>query len=290
MNIAAALARARAFLHRKGIEAAALEAEVLLAHVLGTDRVGLYREAHRTLTREERVRFEEMLSRRAAGEPVAYLTGHREFMGLDFLVTRDVLIPRPETELLVEMALEILGRGDVPGEPLLADVGTGSGAIAVSLARYLARGTVYATDISPAALAVAAENARRHGVTGRIVFLSGDLLAPVREILPPGSLVLVAANLPYIPSADIGRLMPDVACYEPHLALDGGADGLELYRRLVPQARELLVPGGHLLMEISPGQVSLLGPLFPPDTWQYRVHRDLAGRERLVVARKKAPF
>jgi release factor glutamine methyltransferase len=286
MDIATALARARAFLHQKGIEAAPLEAEVLLAHVTGTDRVGLYREANRPLSLEEEEKFQELLQRRAAGEPVAYLTGCREFMGLTFRVTRDVLIPRPETELLVEAALELLTGGTVPGEErlFLADVGTGSGAIAVSLARYLGKSTIYATDISPAALAVAAENARRQGVAGRIIFLAGDLLSPLQKVLPPGSLSLVAANLPYIPSAAVGQLMPDVARYEPHLALDGGCDGLELYRRLVPQARELLAPGGYLLMEIDPSQAPLMARLLPEGIWRYRVRRDLAGRERLVVA------
>ncbi len=293
MDIATALAKARAFLHQKGIAAAPLEAEVLLAHVTGTDRVGLYRDANRPLTWEEEEKFQELLQRRAAGEPVAYLTGQREFMGLSFAVTRDVLIPRPETELLVETALELLTGGVVPvtpggrredRPPLMADVGTGSGAIAVSLAYYLGKGTIYATDISPAALALAAENARRHRVAGRIIFLAGDLLSPLQKILPPGSLCLVAANLPYIPSAAIGQLMPDVARYEPRLALDGGRDGLELYRRLVPQARELLVPGGYLLMEIDPSQVPLMARLLPEGVWRYRVRRDLAGRERLVVA------
>ncbi|MGB9804213.1 N5-glutamine methyltransferase family protein, partial [Desulfofundulus sp.] len=202
------------------------------------------------------------------------------------------LVPRPETELLVETALELLSGVPDPGsrghggeERLsLADAGTGSGAIAVSLAYYLDKALVYATDISRAALAVAAENARRHGVAGRIVLLEGDLLSPLRAFLSPGSLSLVAANLPYIPSADIGRLMPDVARYEPHLALDGGPDGLELYRRLVPQAQELLVPGGYLLMEIDPSQVPLIPRLLPEGSWRYRVRRDLAGRERLVVA------
>ncbi|MDQ0285023.1 release factor glutamine methyltransferase [Desulfofundulus luciae] len=286
MNIATALARARAFLRQKGIDAAPLEAEVLLAHVTGMDRVGLYREAGRLLTREEEEKFQELLQRRAAGEPVAYLTGCREFMGLSFRVTRDVLIPRPETELLVEVALELLAGGAVPGEErlFLADVGTGSGAIAVSLAYYLDKGTIYATDISPAALALAAENARRHRVSGRIIFLAGDLLSPLQKILSPGSLSLVAANLPYIPSAAVGQLMPDVARYEPHLALDGGCDGLELYRRLVPQARELLAPGGYLLMEIDPSQAPLMARLLPEGAWRYGVRRDLAGRERLVVA------
>ncbi|MBE3587374.1 MAG: peptide chain release factor N(5)-glutamine methyltransferase [Thermoanaerobacteraceae bacterium] len=283
--MAGALAAARAFLQQKNIPAAPLEAEVLLAHVTGLDRPGLYREAGRRLTPREEARLWELLHRRAAGEPVAYLTGRREFMGLDFLVTPDVLIPRPETELLVETALALL-RGHCTQRLLLADVGTGSGAIAVSLARYFPAATIYATDLSAAALAVAVENARRHGVSGRICFLQGDLLSPVQEILPPGSLSLVAANLPYIPSREMGRLMPDVALYEPRLALDGGDDGLALYRRLIPGAHRLLVPGGYLLMEIDPAQAPSFAPLLPEEDWSYRVERDLAGRERLVVARK----
>lgn len=256
-----------------------LDAEVLLSVVLGCDRLALYREPARQVTDQEATAFRALLSRRAGGEPVAYLTGEKEFMGLRFKVTPAVLIPRPETELLVETALALLR--DVAA-PVVADVGTGCGAIAVSLAVSLPAARIFATDVSPAALAVARENAVRQGVAGRIVFLAGDLLEP---LLPVGELILdlVAANLPYIPTRAMKSLPREVR-REPMVALDGGADGLALYRRLVPQAGRLLKPGGYLLMEIGPGQRENALLLVPPPMWEARVEPDLAGRERLVIA------
>lgn len=283
MRMAEALAFARAFLKQGGVSCPSLEAELLLAFAAGTDRVGIYRDAGRMLLPAEEEKLMELLKRRAAGEPVAYLLGQKEFMGLLFAVNRDVLIPRPETELLVETALEIFG-----GEQslLAADVGTGSGCIAVSLAHYLPGAIVYATDISLAALEVARQNARRHRVEERVYFLTGDLLAPLLALGFFRRLSLVAANLPYIPSAEIEQLCPEVSRFEPRLALDGGPDGLELYRRLVPQAEEVLCPGGYLLMEISPSQEKEVPSLFPAGAWQLSLRKDLAGRIRLVVARK----
>ncbi|WP_334110296.1 peptide chain release factor N(5)-glutamine methyltransferase [Thermodesulfitimonas autotrophica] len=256
-----------------------LDAEVLLSAVLGCDRLALYREPARQVTDQEAAAFRALLSRRAGGEPVAYLTGEKEFMGLRFKVTPAVLIPRPETELLVETALALL-RG--VAAPLVADVGTGCGAIAVSLAVSLPAARIFATDVSPAALAVARENAVRQGVAGRIAFFVGDLLEP---LLPAGEPVLdlVAANLPYIPTGAMHSLPREVR-REPAVALDGGADGLTLYGRLVPQAGRLLKPGGYLLMEIGPGQGENALLLVPPPMWEARVEPDLAGRERLVIA------
>lgn len=283
MKVAEALAMARAFLRQRGIPAAALEAELLLARAAGTDRVGVYREAERVFLPAEEEKLWELLRRRADGEPVAYLLGEKEFMGLSFAVTPAVLIPRPETELLVETALLLLGGEE---EPLVAEAGTGSGCIAVSLARYHPGVVVYATDISPAALEVAAQNARRHGVEGRVRLLRGDLLAPLLALGFSGRLSLVAANLPYVARGEIPQLPVEVSRYEPRVALDGGEDGLDLYRRLVPQAEELLRPGGHLLMEIGPSQAALVPTLFAGGPWQYAIKEDLAGRPRLVVAGK----
>lgn len=271
-------------LREAGSASPRLDAEVLLAHVLGRDRVYLFRESGRWLGALEARRYRELVERRARGEPVAYLTGHKEFMGLDFAVGPPVLIPRPETELMVEYALALLA-GYPPGRRIAVDVGTGSGAVAVSLAR-LAPGTeVYATDISPGALAIARANAARHGVT--VLFYRGDLLSPLRGVLPPGSAAVVAANLPYIPSEEMAGLPRDVRDYEPALALDGGPGGLELYRRLVPPAGELLAPGGHLLLEIAPAQRERALELVPPPGWRPAVIPDLAGRPRLVVAQKR---
>lgn len=256
-----------------------LDAEVLLAHVLGQDRVYLYREADLVLEGEYRRQYQALVRRRAGGEPVAYLTGHKEFMGLDFMVGPHVLIPRPETELMVEKALEVLAGW--PAKQIAVDVGTGSGAVAVSLARLAPPGTrVYATDISIRALDMARVNAARHSVP--VSFHAGDLLAPLYGVLPAGSVALICANLPYIPRRDLAGLSRDVRHYEPVRALDGGVDGLELYRRLVPQADTLLSPGGHLFMEIGPDQARDALSLLALPGWQVRLLRDLAGHPRLV--------
>jgi len=304
---ATALARASRRLEAAGIEDPRLEARILMERCLGLSRVELYREPDRPLSPAELAAYESLVARRAGREPLAYVVGHREFFGLDFLVDRRVLVPRPETELLVEEALRVLGelplqrdRPPLPpraggaeqglrGErgarslpspaPVLADVGTGSGAIAVSLAVHRPDALVYAADVSAEALEVAAENARRHGVAGRVVPLLGDLLAPLPERVD-----LIAANLPYVSAADLARAQPEVA-REPRLALDGGADGLAVYRRLLAQAPGCLRPGGALLFEIGAGQgsaaVEMAAQAFPGAA--VRLLRDHAGLDRVVV-------
>lgn len=274
-----ALAWARAELHAGGVETPGLDAAVLLGAVLGCGRAELYREPERPLAPAEWECFARQVAARRAGQPAAYLTGHREFMGLDFLVRPGVLVPRPETELLVEEGLRLLA--DAPA-PVVVDVGTGSGAIAVSLARLCPSARVLATDVSGEALAVARENAGRHGAA--VEFFQGDLLEPVPPALD-GGVDLVAANLPYIPTADLANLPPAVRA-EPRLALDGGLDGLEHYRRLVPQAHRLLRSGGHLLFEIGPGQGAAALVLVGPPAWKSRLLPDLAGRERLIAAQR----
>lgn len=260
-----------------GIISPRVDAEVLLSFVLACDRLALYREPLRKIAAEEKNRYEELLCRRAAGVPVAYLTGEKEFMGLKFTVTPAVLVPRPETELLVETAIELLKRVQAP---VVADVGTGSGAVAVSLAVFLPAVRVFAVDLSPAAVCVAQENARRHGVADRVTFFQGDLLEPLLEEIR--FFDLIAANLPYIPTAEMAQLPREVQ-NEPAIALDGGPDGLAPYRRLLPQARRLLKAGGCLLFEIAPGQGKAVLEMLKP--WHAYVKQDLGGRERLVVAR-----
>jgi len=280
--VAEALAWARGLLREAGVDTAALDAEVLLAEALGADRTALYRAPEHRLTPAERERFVFLVRERARRVPVAYLTGRKEFMGLEFAVTPDVLIPRPETELLVELALEHL-RGRPA--PLAVDVGTGSGAVAVSLAVLDPRVRVRATDVSAAALAVARTNAARHGVSGRVTFLQGDLL----DAVPEDDLRradLLTANLPYVPAGEIDGLPPEVRA-APRLALDGGPDGLDFYRRLVPRAAALLPPGALVLLEIAPFQAAAVRALFKPADWSaVTVHRDLAGRERVAAAVK----
>ncbi|MCL6612692.1 MAG: peptide chain release factor N(5)-glutamine methyltransferase [Peptococcaceae bacterium] len=281
MNISQWLNYAAGYLAGRCAGAGRVDAEALLGHCTGRDRAALYRDGPDRLSPGQEETFRRLLERRAGGEPLAYITGHKEFMGLDFLVGPAVLIPRPETELLVEKALEILK--DLPA-PVVADVGTGSGAIAVSLAVFLESARIYATDISPGALEVARENAARNGVLERVEFRRGDLLEPLLDI-PGFKADLAAANLPYVPSSEIPGLMPEVRDHEPREALDGGPDGLDHYRRLVPQARELLRDGGRLLMEIAPGQGAALREILGPG-WRVEVFPDLAGRERLVKAEK----
>lgn len=289
-----ALARGRDYLKRCSVENPFLDAEVLLARVTGLDRAGLYREGERKLAQKEAAAYSQLLARRAAREPVAYLTGEKEFMGLSFLVNPAVLIPRPETELLVENALLLAREFFSSGEPVfLAEAGTGSGAVAVSVASFLPDSFVYATDISPGALAVAEKNAERQGVREKIVFLEGDLLSPLFALGLTGRINIVLANLPYVPTARLKRLAPDVRRYEPLLALDGGPDGLSLYRRLIPQARHLLSVPGWLLVEIGPGQGAGILQFLEDDArnapggrpWEAEVLFDYGGRERIVRAK-----
>lgn len=282
VTLKAALKTAREKLNACGIVSAALDAEVLLSHVTGLDRAALYSELDRPLQNDEAAQFNNLVSRRLSGEPVAYITGHKEFMGLDFFVSTAVLIPRPETELLVEEALKIL-----PSSPVVIDVGTGSGAIAVSLAFYNREALVYATDRCGESLEVARRNAVRHGVSDRIFLYRGDLLKPLKACLEAGGADLVAANLPYIAECDLPQLPREVRMFEPQLALDGGADGLEHYRRLIPEAAVFLKREGCLLLEIGWDQGPGAAALFDAQDWDVKVLQDLAGYDRLVVARFK---
>jgi release factor glutamine methyltransferase len=245
------------YLKGHGSESPRLDAEVLLAEALGCQRIELYTTFEDVPGDDKRSAFRELVRRRAEGTPVAYLVGRREFYSLSFRVTPDVLIPRPETELLVVAVLDLVKakgpESSSPQSPIanpsIADVGTGSGIIAVCLAKHLPGSRVTAIDISPAALAVAAENAKKHGVAERIEFVAGDLLASV----PAGRRFdFVVSNPPYVTTAELETLAPDVKKFEPHGALVAGPKGTEVIERLIPQAAERLHPGGHLLMEISP--------------------------------------
>jgi release factor glutamine methyltransferase len=263
-----------------GVPSPRLDAEVLLAHVLGWNRARLYARPEHTLTQAQQEAFLTAVQRRTCHEPVPYIVGHREFYRLDFLVDRRVLIPRPETELLVEEALDEAVRQELgKGWPLLADVGTGSGIVAVALAVNLPRATVYATDTSPDALIVAAANAERHGVASRVHLLLGDLLRPL-----PERVHIIAANLPYVPAGRLPTLAPDVVEYEPLTALDGGPDGLQPARRLLAQAGEWLLPEGTLVMEIGAEQGPEIVALGRQHYPQARVELlpDHAGLDRVV--------
>ncbi len=256
-----------------------LDAEVLLAHVTGLSRARLLARRDDPLSDEDAAQFRALIERRLLGEPVAYLTGHKEFYGLDMVVTHDVLVPRPETESIVEACLEALPKGEIRQ---LADIGTGSGAILVAVLanRPYVRG--YGTEISLEALAVAQENCRRHEVEDRTVLLLGDLLQPL-----PSAVHVIAANLPYVPP---GEAAPDVAVWEPQAAVfGGGADGADTIRRFLKEAPLFLLPGGTVVMETAHSQGTLVRELaqatFPGASVQ--VHKDLAGYDRIVVVKTK---
>lgn len=263
------------FFADKGIEEPRLNAEVLLAQVLDKDRVYLYANYFAPVNKNEREQYREFIKRRSNQEPLAYLLERREFMSLDFKVTPAVLIPRPETELLVETVLQ---RADQAKPLAICDVGTGSGAIAVSLAYYLPQAQVTGIDISGPALEIARLNAQQHGVEVR--FLEGDLLSPlpVQEQFD-----FICANLPYISEDEYTQLDVQVRDYEPRQALWGFGDGLELYRRLIPQVWTYLRPGGYLLMEIGCDQAQAVAQLLP-SLVKVQVEQDWAGLDRLIIA------
>jgi release factor glutamine methyltransferase len=276
-----ALADAKQRLRTAGSDTASLDAEVLLSQVLGVERAALLAHPERVLAPEEAFTFEQAVRRRQRGEPVAYVVGRKEFFGLDLHVDRRVLIPRPETETLVERALTHLP-GDGTGR-VVADVGTGSGAIAVALAQAKPGATVYATDTSPDALNVARENGRRLVGEGRITFVDGALLGSVPERVD-----VLCANLPYIPTGDLPSLTVSVRAYEPWSALDGGPDGLDVYRALVAQLPEGLTANGVVIMECDPAQAEALLALALAGLPGARgeVVNDLAGDARVVEVRR----
>lgn len=255
-----------------------LDARVLLGRLLKRNSAYLYAHNEETIPPREAEAFFFQVHRRRQGEPVAYITGEKEFMGLTFRVTPAVLIPRPETEVLVEAALQaVREKAFSPGSLEVLDIGTGSGAIALSLVYYLARVRVTALDASAGALEVARENARRLGLLSRVRFLQADLFPP----LPPSRpFQLVISNPPYIPSGDLDRLPLSVRAYEPREALDGGRDGLDYYRRLLPPPPGLLAPGGTLALEVGAGQAAEVLSLCP---YPARTVRDYAGEDRVVL-------
>lgn len=283
MTIHEALRRAAARIFEAGSDEATLEAEILLMHATGLERAGLYARLEDDLTQEQSEAFDSYVQRRLAHEPVPYITGHKEFFGLDFEVTPAALIPRPETETLVELVLAFI-RDRFAGSPVtVADIGTGSGIIAVSLAHECPNATIIATDTAPEALTLARRNAERHAVADRIIFLEGDLLEPVKEPVD-----VIAANLPYVTSADWEALPPEIREHEPRSALDGGPDGLRVVERLLAAAPAHLRPGGGLFEEIGDqhgAKASEMARQHFPGA-EVRVECDLAGWDRVLVVRQ----
>jgi release factor glutamine methyltransferase len=269
-----------------GIDTPELDARLLIGTALGLDHTGLATQAQRLISRDDAEIIEALARRRIAHEPVARIIGRKEFWGLDLDVSPATLVPRPDTETVIEAALAAVHDRALPQNELrIADIGTGSGAILLALLSELPGARGIGTDISAAALAVAQANAQRLGLDPRAEFVRGDYAAPLR-----GPLDLIVSNPPYIPAAEIAALDPDVRDYDPRLALDGGADGLDAYRTLAPQAAALLAPGGALVLEIGADQGNDVSAILraagldvarPPQ-------RDLAGRDRVVIGRKAA--
>ncbi len=288
------------FLRDKGADSPRLDTEVLLAHARGCPRIELYTAYEEVADEPLRGAFRELVRKRAAGMPVAYLVGYREFFSLSFHVSPEVLIPRPETELLVVRMLDLarsLEKELPEDKPLrIADVGTGCGNVAVCCAKHLPRCRVTAIDISGPALSVARDNVERHGVANHIDLLQNDLFAqcPSTESPDPESLDgthyhLIVSNPPYVTTEEMGQLPVTVSQYEPHLALDGGGQGTRVIERLVPQAAKRLYPGGWLLIEVSPSIAERVEQLISDmPAWElHETEKDLAGHPRVVQARRR---
>ncbi len=274
MTLKQVLNRATGILVANNIEEAGLECELLLRHALRLSRVQLYLDLDHELSAKQEEDFWQLIKRRLNGEPTSYIIGHREFYGLDFYVEAGVFIPRPESELLVEQALKLAQNRPVSS---IAEIGTGCGAIAISLALNLPQAKIYATDISASALKVAQFNCQKHGVEDRVCLLQGDMLDPLPEPVD-----LIIANLPYVKEGELSQISS--ARFEPLLALGGGGDGLAKIRQLCRQVGDRLCPEGCLLLEIGQGQAravtTLLSRLFP--SAKIEVVPDLSGIDRVV--------
>jgi release factor glutamine methyltransferase len=287
--------KSAAFLTRKGVESPRLQAELLLSHLLGMPRMKLYLDFERALTSAQVEALREQVRRRGAREPLQHIVGSTCFCGLEIAVNRDVLIPRPETELLAEAGWTFLSTRNSPPATAL-DFGTGSGCLAIALAVKCPAARICAIDLSPAALALARENAARHQVTDRIGFFCGDGFAALTPATGeaaatgafPERFDLILANPPYIPSREIENLEPEVRDYDPRLALDGGADGLDWYRRLAVESGRRLQPDGRLMLEFGDGQADAIAEILRVQNWVVEAVRpDYNQRPRILIAKPK---
>lgn len=281
ISIGSAIKEGAQVLNEAGVDEARRESGSLMAHAIGHDRAFIITNADRALDSGALEIFRKLVSRRSGGEPLQYITGHQEFFKLDFEVTPDVLIPRPETELLVEVALEILKNDP---EPFFADIGTGSGCVAISLLHELPKARGLATDISPAALTVAERNAERLEVSNRLTLIQSDCFSGLET---KGPFTLIASNPPYVSDDEMKALQREVKS-EPRTALAAGADGLVIVKRLLDEAGRFLISGGHFVFEIGFGQSEALNQLIDRDTWEWLgIRKDLQGIPRTVVLRKR---
>jgi release factor glutamine methyltransferase len=249
MTLTQALQQSARILNINGIEDSYIEARMLLGHITKLPAVQIYTQTEQTLSPEQERDLYKLIERRLRREPTAYIINRREFYGIDFYIDSRTLIPRPETELLVDAALEFSKSSCPPSQQLIADIGTGCGAIAISLALNLPQSKIYATDISHSALEVARLNCEHHKVTRQVTLLQGNLLEPVLDPVD-----LIVSNLPYVRSSEVGNLSPEITTFEPRTAIDGGENGLKHIRQLLEQTKEKINPQGCLLLEIGQNQ------------------------------------
>jgi release factor glutamine methyltransferase len=276
------------YLKKSGSSSARLDAEILLAESRGCQRIQLYTAFDEDPGEEVRTKFRDLVKRRASGEPVAYLVGRREFYSLMFDTTPAVLIPRPETEFVVIGVVDAVQQLNITDRPVeIADAGTGSGAIAVSVAKHVANSRITAIDISPAAIEIAQTNAKRHEVTDRIEFVVSDLF---KAVAAEKRFDVVASNPPYVTTAEMELLSPEVRNFEPHSALLGGERGMDVIERLLVEASQRIVSGGWLIMEIGPALESRIRERLANDVhWtDLNIAKDLAGLPRVVKVRRAA--
>jgi release factor glutamine methyltransferase len=272
--------RSTEFLARKGVESPRLQTELLLAEVLSLPRMRLYLSFERVLTEPEVERFRELIKRRGQREPLQYIVGSTSFCGFEIKVNPDVLIPRPETEMLAELGWKFLNERS---EPVALDMGTGSGCLAITLAGNSAAARIYATDVSEKALDVARKNAADNGVADRLEFVHGDGLSAVRA---GSQFDLIVSNPPYIAEAELATLAPEVREHEPREALNGGVDGLDFYRRLAAEGASHLKAGGKMMLEFGDGQSEPVSAEFKKQKWIVEaIVADYTRRPRILIAR-----
>jgi len=276
--------RSTEFLKNKGVDSPRLQTELLLAHLLNLPRMQLYLNFERKLSQTELDSFRELIKRRSQREPLQHIVGSTSFCGLELAVNRDVLIPRPETELLAEQGWNFLKQLSAPSSrPSTAlDLGTGSGCLAIALAVHCPEAKIFATDISPEALDLARQNAARHNVLERLEFLLGDAFTAFTS---PEAFDLIISNPPYIPSSEIPSLQVEVRDYDPRQALDGGPDGLVFYRRIAAETARFLQPGGKIMLEFGDGQAPSIREIFESQKWIVEaIIEDYNQRPRIIIA------
>jgi len=277
------------FFTRKGVDSPRLSAELLLAHVLSVPRIKLYIDYERPLDANQLTAYRELVRRAAEEEPVAYLTGRAHFFSLEFTVTRDVLIPRPDTETLVENVIQLIRRQPGLENPRVLDLCTGSGCIAAAIAHNVKGAVVVATDNSPTAVALAKQNLQQLNLSERVIVEEGDLFQPLARLVDRQPFHLLMSNPPYIPTDEIPKLDRSVRDYEPHSALDGGPDGMAFHRRILAESPPFLFTGGHLFLEIAFDQADLAAHLAAEHTefTDVRILKDHAGNNRVLTARRR---